>query len=133
MSIDSETVAIRPSDGKDPETILLTPAEVARELAFLVVVSGRRMGTCYRLERPRSLIGRSSRVQIYLDDPRAGGEHASIRCEKVSKDARGEFVLRDLDSETGTFVNGKRIATVWVLKDGDLIRIGDMELVFKRV
>lgn len=115
------------------EGMPLSPAEVAEEFGFLVVISGRRKGGLYRLDRPRCLIGRSRRVQIYLDDPGIGGEHASIRCERRTGCAKGQFVLRDLDSETGTFVNGERITAMRTLRDGDLIKVGGIELVFKRV
>lgn len=112
---------------------LVTPTEVAREFGFLVITRGRRAGSFFRLERPRALIGRSSRVQVRLDDTRVAGEHASIRCERMPGSARPEFVLRDLDSETGTYVNGIRISALHVLADGDRIQTGETELAFKRV
>lgn len=112
---------------------LVAPTELAREFGFLVITKGRRVGSLFRLERPRTLIGRSNRVQIHLDDPRVAGEHASIRCERIPGAARPEFVLRDLDSETGTFVNGERINALRVLVDGDRIGAGETELAFKRV
>ena len=112
---------------------LLSPREMASELGFLVTVTGRRKGGLHRLDGPRSLIGRSRGVQVFVDDSTAGGHHASIRCERVGEGGRGEFVLRDLDSENGTYVNGRRITSMVVLKDGDVIRVGETELVFKRV
>ncbi|MGE5599851.1 MAG: FHA domain-containing protein, partial [Bacteroidota bacterium] len=118
-----------PGAGETP----VAPTELAREFGFLVITKGRRVGSLFRLERPRTLIGRSSRVQIHLDDPRVAGEHASIRCERIPGAVRPEFVLRDLDSETGTFVNGERITALRVLVDGDRIGAGETELVFKRV
>lgn len=119
--------------GVGEESVLLTPTEVAREFGFLVVVSGRRTGSFFRLDRPRTLIGRSRRVQIYVDDPKVGGEHASIRCERTEPGGRGHFVLRDLDSETGTYLNGERVIAMRVLQDGDEIKVGETILTFKRV
>jgi pSer/pThr/pTyr-binding forkhead associated (FHA) protein len=40
------------------------------------------------------------------------------------------FVLRDLESKCGTFVNDKRIEEC-SLNNGDRIRIGEVQLVFK--
>lgn len=51
-------------------------------------------------------------------------EHAKIRPE-----ARG-YVLYDLGSETGTFVGGSRIESK-ILADGDRVRIGTIEILFK--
>jgi pSer/pThr/pTyr-binding forkhead associated (FHA) protein len=85
------------------------------------------------LDHPRNFIGRDRGVQVFVDDPYASGKHASIRCEKVSGSPRGEFVLRDLDSENGTYVNGQRISGDTVLEDGNVIRVGETELVFKRI
>ena len=116
------------SDGQ-----LLTPWEMAREFAFLVITAGRRTGSYYKLDGPRSVIGRSRRAQVFVDDPLIEGEHASIRCERIGGSARGEFVLRDLDSAQGTFLNGQRITSMVILEDGDTLRLGETELVFKRI
>ncbi len=118
-------------EGQDEQ--LLAPWEMAHEFAFLVVISGRRTGSFFRLDGPRSVIGRSRKVLVFVDDPLAEGEHASIRCEKAKGQERGEFVLRDLDSAGGTYLNGRRLASSAVLSDGDLIRVGETELVFKRI
>ena len=112
---------------------LLTPWEMAHEYAFLVITAGRRTGSYYKLDGPRSVIGRSRRTQAFVDDPLIEGEHASIRCERMGGSARGEFILRDLDSARGTFLNGQRITSMVVLEDGDALRLGETELVFKRI
>lgn len=52
--------------------------------------------------------------------------HAKIRPE------RGGYMLYDLASSNGTFVNGKRI-TKTALRNGDVIKIGPESLVFKIV
>ncbi|MBN1660725.1 MAG: FHA domain-containing protein [Anaerolineae bacterium] len=67
-------------------------------------------------------IGRYSENDIVLADPQASRHHAEI-----IREAR-RWVLHDLDSANGTFVNGRRITTPSVLRHGDLVRIGRIQL-----
>jgi pSer/pThr/pTyr-binding forkhead associated (FHA) protein len=43
----------------------------------------------------------------------------------------GEYVIKDLKSRNGTFVNGTRVE-VSVLKPGDTIRLGDVDFHFEK-
>ena len=86
-----------------------------------------------RLMQTRNVIGRDCVVSAFVDDPHVSGQHASIRCEKMTGSPRGEFVLRDLDSESRTTVNGVRFMAETVLKHRDVIGVGRTELVFKRL
>jgi len=52
----------------------------------------------------RLLVGRSSASAMQLDDPRVSGEHATILW------SRGTWVIRDLGSRNGTFVDGARLS-----------------------
>jgi len=113
------------------DTQVFAPRKWAQEIGFLVVRSGPRRGGIFKLDHPRNLIGRDRNVQVFVDDPYVSGKHASIRCEMVGE--KGEFVLRDLDSENGTYVNEKLISGDTILQDGDAIRVGETELVFKRI
>lgn len=68
-------------------------------------------------------IGRKIANDIVIDNLAVSGFHAQI--DSVSN----TFVLRDLDSTNGTFVNDKRI-TMHNLKHHDSILIGKHELIF---
>lgn len=73
-------------------------------------------------------IGRMPTNQIVIpNDPRVSGRHAEIR-----PDAQG-YLLSDLGSVNGTFVNGQRLTSniPYVLKVGDTIRIGQMTFCFQ--
>ncbi len=61
---------------------------------------------------------------IILDDSRVSRRHAQITREA------GAFLLRDLDSANGVWVNGVRV-TEQPLQEGDVISLGGVELVFK--
>lgn len=71
-----------------------------------------------------TLLGRGKECEMVLEDRQASREHAEIR--KVG----GAFVLKDLESKNGTFVNGTPVSS-WTLKDGDVIRIGRAEFRFR--
>lgn len=70
-------------------------------------------------------IGRHAPSDIVLDHPKVSRHHARV-------ERRGEeFVIRDLQSTNGTWLGEQRIAE-HKLADGDTIRIGNAQLVFKR-
>lgn len=75
------------------------------------------------LNQPVINIGRRLENHIVLDDPRVSRAHAQVRVIK------GQFVLFDLDSTGGTYVNGKRI-TQTVLYPGDVISLAGVTLIF---
>ncbi len=71
-------------------------------------------------------IGRHSSNDVVIDHPKVSREHARI--ERTDGD---DFILQDLNSTNGTWVRGDRFDRV-ALQDGDLVKIGDAQLVFKR-
>ncbi len=71
-------------------------------------------------------IGRHSSNDVVIDHPKVSREHARI--ERTDGD---DFILQDLNSTNGTWVRGDRVDRV-ALQDGDLVKIGDAQLVFKR-
>lgn len=68
-------------------------------------------------------IGRSEPAELVISDPAINRSHAEIR--KFD----GRFVLCDLNSTNGTFLNGLKI-TRYQLTDGDHIRIGNQDFIF---
>jgi pSer/pThr/pTyr-binding forkhead associated (FHA) protein len=77
------------------------------------------------LDRPVLTIGRSSGNDLVLVDGLVSRHHAQIRQEG------GTTALHDLDSKNGTFVNGQRVRGSIPLQPGDVIRVGQTELVFR--
>lgn len=71
-----------------------------------------------------TVIGRSQECDLVLEDTNASRRHAEVR--KVQAD----YVIKDLKSKNGTFVNGSQIST-WTLKEGDLISIGNAQMVYR--
>jgi hypothetical protein len=70
-------------------------------------------------------IGRSQDNDIVLTEGKISRRHA-----KVHHSDEG-FVLSDLNSSNGTFVNGKRITRPVILKENDEIAIGDSIMTFR--
>lgn len=87
----------------------------------LAILSGARAGATEPLARAVSSIGRHVTCQIRLDpdlDLEVSNRHAVIQ----QKDAA--WVVRDLGSAQGTYVNGQRIDSEHPLNDGDVLRLG---------
>jgi len=72
-----------------------------------------------------NLIGRGGESRIVIDSARVSRHHAKI---VVSEDGA---VMKDLGSKNGTFVAGRRIDSPTPLSDGDEVRVGDVNLLFR--
>lgn len=68
-------------------------------------------------------IGRRLDNQLVIDDPRVSRNHAQLRAIK------GRYVIFDLNSTGGTFVNGQRTSQS-VLYPGDVISMAGVPLIF---
>ncbi len=99
--------------------------------AWLVIVDGIHAGHIFHLHPDSTLIGRDPGCDIVLDDTAVGRQHAKVRAIE-GEDKKKIFVLHDLATENGTFVNGEEIVKQ-ALKDGDRILLGRTNLVFKQV
>jgi pSer/pThr/pTyr-binding forkhead associated (FHA) protein len=79
----------------------------------------------YRLEKGKTLkIGRRETNDVVIENVSVSGRHA-----KVESTEGGGFVLMDLNSTNGTFVNDKMVTT-HTLRHGDIISIGKHRLIF---
>lgn len=100
-------------------------------LAFgqLVLVSagqtGLPVGKSFPL-KPVTMIGRSLESDVMLNDTFLSTQHARL-------ELRGdEWVLEDLKSTNGTFVNEFSVHNPTSINEGDIIRIGRIELKMSR-
>jgi hypothetical protein len=88
-------------------------------LAF-IIVNGL---TTFPITEPVINIGRDPSNQLQLEDLRVSRLHAQVRF------IQGRFVIFDLDSKGGTFVNGVPV-TSQALKAGDVILLAGVPLVY---
>jgi Nif-specific regulatory protein len=89
----------------------------------LTAIAGKLKGSVFTIEELPVLIGRETGATLSISDPSVSRRHSEI--EKAEEG----FVISDLDSLNGTFVNDvpvKRRA----LQHGDRVRIGDSQFLF---
>ena len=96
-------------------------------VAWLVHASGAHRGRDVRLGGGTIRIGSSRDCEIAI----SGDTYISSRHAEIDVSAGGPR-LRDLQSTNGTFLNGKKVREA-DLADGDRVRVGTTELIFKCV
>jgi hypothetical protein len=97
----------------------------SRPSATLVVRQGPQAGMSFSITGNQILIGREEGLDIILQDPESSRRHSRISWQG------GDFVIEDLGSTNGTFVNGVQITAPQILSPGDSIGIGQTALVFQ--
>ena len=93
---------------------------------FLEIIEGPDAGQTFPLEDVDLFIGRHGQCNLVLRDPEVSRRHLKI----ASGGERG-WLLNDLGSTNGSFVNGQRI-THHITAPGDRIKIGQSVLVIQR-
>jgi hypothetical protein len=78
-------------------------------------------GQIFPLGTESVTIGRYGDNSIVLADPKVSAHHARIQWQAET----GSFLLEDLGSEQGTYVNEVRVTAPAVLRHGDVIRMGN--------
>lgn len=96
-----------------------------RPAATLVIRQGPQAGMSFPLTGNQMLIGREEGLEIALQDPESSRRHARISWQG------DQFVIEDLGSTNGTFVNGVQITMPQALNPGDSIGVGQTALVFQ--
>jgi diguanylate cyclase (GGDEF)-like protein len=86
--------------------------------AALVVIHGEDLGRKFDLTEPETMIGRSSRCDIQIDQDAVSRHHAKLTNE------HGRVTVEDQGSTNGTIINDEHIDAAHRLRNGDLIKIG---------
>ena len=89
----------------------------------LTMRSGPNPGTVYALGGDLISIGRDSSNEIAVNDAEVSRRHSRLTFQG------GKYVLDDMGSTNGTFVNGQRLTGPRVLKSGEVISLGE-QIVF---
>jgi HD-GYP domain-containing protein (c-di-GMP phosphodiesterase class II) len=92
-------------------------------MAIAIISRGKQAGRRVTIIAWPASIGRDSSASIPIDDIRASRYHARIK----KRDRL--YVIEDLQSKNGTYLNGDKISNA-VIHSGDKILIGDTEIVF---
>jgi predicted component of type VI protein secretion system len=86
----------------------------------LVVTQGKPLGKEISLRLPRFLIGRGSDCHLRPTSELVSRHHCAILVSD------SEVRVCDLKSTNGTFVNGRRISSEVVLRNGDTLQVGPL-------
>lgn len=84
-----------------------------------VMRSGPTPGVTFPLEGDQLTIGRDATNGVAINDAEVSRKHSRLMFQG------GKYVLEDLGSTNGTFVNGQRLAGPIVLKPGDVVSLGE--------
>jgi pSer/pThr/pTyr-binding forkhead associated (FHA) protein len=84
-----------------------------------VMRSGPTPGVTFPLDGDQLTIGRDSSNGVAINDAEVSRKHARLLFQG------GKYVIDDLGSTNGTFVNGQRLAGPVVLKSGDVVSLGE--------
>jgi diguanylate cyclase (GGDEF)-like protein len=113
----------------EEETVVGAPVPIPKvhdetaSRALLLVLSGPAMGCTYTIGPHSAKIGRGEGSEVLIPDPVISRQHARI--------ARSDdgFVIRDLGSSNGTFVDAVRIEAPVPLRDGSRIQLGPLTII----
>jgi len=120
ISIDSLDVRASKLESVAETQDMLQNLEEAPARAAFLIVGGTKV---YSLDHAVTNIGRRLDNHLVVDDPRVSRYHSQVRY------ARGRFIIFDLNSTGGTFVNGQR-TTQSALYPGDVISLAGLPIVF---
>jgi two-component system, cell cycle response regulator len=95
----------------------ISDREVSRDAA-LVVIHGMDLGRKYDLVNEVTVVGRSSKADIQIDQESVSRSHARFISQKSS------VTLSDLGSTNGTYVNDELVDGETKLRNGDFVKIG---------
>jgi len=95
-----------PADPRPPNAFLIIGGSQIFPLRQIVINIGRRLDN-----------------QVVIDDPRVSRNHTQLRA------IRGHYILFDLNSTGGTYINGQRVAQQ-TLKPGDVISLAGVPIIY---
>jgi hypothetical protein len=120
-SVLSETVVARLSSTEE----FLEKTITLQEKPILLVTAGASAGQVFNLSLESvTSIGRAKANDIVLEDVAISSQHCRVRPEN------GSFVVHDLRSTNGTFLNERRV-TRSPLTSGDILKVGETSLQFR--
>jgi FHA domain-containing protein len=112
--------------GAGRRTVLISEKRKLPVVGWFVAMSGDQKGEDFKVHEGKNTVGCGADAQISLRDSTVSGQHASVRYED------GKFLLTDLDSSNGTYLNDRKIVREEI-KDNDMIRFGEVIVKFKRL
>jgi len=95
----------------------------------IVFLTGELIAVPIPLEREEVILGRALEADVRVNDTQVSRQHARIIARPTESRVSMQYILNDLDSRNGTFLNGRRIKRE-ILENGDKIMVGSTILRF---
>ena len=96
----------------------------------LIFLTGDLLAVPIPLDREEVILGRALEADVRINDSQLSRRHACISAVFNAETGKTEYVLTDLRSRSGTFLNGERVERE-TLQNGDKITIGENILRFE--
>ena len=110
--------------GEAEDELTVTLDELPQSMGMLVVKRGPNGGSKFVLDNEVTKAGRHPDSDIFLDDVTVSRRHVEII------HGGDGYVLKDVGSLNGTYLNRERIEAEAPLQNGDELQIGKFKLVF---
>lgn len=124
-SDDDVARTLQVGDGDSLRHRALAAAEERKRRPTCVVILGDDVGERKRMTSSSFIIGRGSKADLVLRDPRVSSRHCRL------EDRGDGFALVDLGSTNGTSVNGAKVDGERILEPNDRIEVGDTVIRFE--
>lgn len=106
-----------------PQAARTAPAAAPLPKQAVLEVDGQR----YALHHPSVVLGRSASTDIPIEDPGVSRQHFRV------EQRQGRYVVVDLGSTNGTYVDGRKVAGEVAVGDGSVISLGKTKVVFRLI
>ncbi len=92
--------------------------------SWLIIEEGHQSGGIFRLKQDILTVGRGPANPIQIVDRSVSRQHAQLKRIKNS------YWITDLASRNGVYVNSRQISKQTPLRNGDILQIGDVMLLY---
>ena len=106
---------VAPSNPSNQSLVMQPSGSLATKL---VVIDGPKTGSVIKLDQRELTIGRSEDSDLIIDDEYASTHHAKLIL------INNDWLIQDLNSTNGTYLDGSRVGTPAVVKLNTSVRIG---------
>lgn len=122
--VEEHTTTFSPIDVEGDDDLTVGVDDLPDGAATLVVTRGPGSGSRFLLDADVVQVGRHPESDIFLDDVTVSRRHAELARTGT------DWIVRDVGSLNGTYVNRQRIEDQAPLANGDEVQIGRFKLVF---
>lgn len=117
-----ESVELSTPSPEHPVTAPHEDQAVPVSATFILIAEKGADNRSWRLEQDSVVLGRSPDVECPVPSLTVSRRHA-----KIEKREEG-YYLSDMGSKNGTFLNGERVVSPTIIKPGDKIEIGEIDI-----